>query len=521
MPQNVVIAGGGLAGLACAFSLARADFDVVLCESSPWLGGKAGARPSDPLRDRFPYPIEHGPHFFPGWYRNVRYLMGLTGSLARLVDYDRLTYLMPPGHSGAGRPVVLRMGGSRGLLRLAADQLYNLFRGPLPWPGMMQSACSVFDLMTASLDRSRVSDQVSLLGFYRCRWYADDRLAGFHQAHVLRGSAVPAHAVCAGTVQALLRLWFRYPTPFLSVLDTDLGRGLIDPLAAAMGERVRVRLETPVAGLRMRHGKAAGLRLADGNEVDADVTVLAVPIEVIRRFVDDEVYTADRELTRINLLESLPMAALHVAFATEIAGIPEGVVYLWDSPLSLNLIDLSQVWRSLTEGRARQPRRTVLSVICADWKRLQSLSREAQVRALLGELARYVPAARPELVEGVELLDNVDRPLFINTAGSWLQRPSPGPRAYERSPDIGLYVTGDFARNAADVACMEGAVLAGFETAAAIARQAGRDPGIVPLSLASYDRGRALLYRLAKWGCAPGALVARLSGGRPHGREGP
>src|SRR5512143_2159619 len=44
MPR-VIVAGGGLAGMAAAAALASADFDVTLFEPRPCLGGRATSSP--------------------------------------------------------------------------------------------------------------------------------------------------------------------------------------------------------------------------------------------------------------------------------------------------------------------------------------------------------------------------------------------------------------------------------------------------------------------------------------------
>ncbi|EAW34794.1 FAD-dependent oxidoreductase [Lyngbya sp. PCC 8106] len=66
-PKQVVIVGGGLAGLACAYELSQRGFKVTLLEKSPQLGGKIASWPIKV--DNKIFNMEHGFHgFFPQYY---------------------------------------------------------------------------------------------------------------------------------------------------------------------------------------------------------------------------------------------------------------------------------------------------------------------------------------------------------------------------------------------------------------------------------------------------------------------
>lgn len=65
--KNVVVVGGGLAGLACAYELSQRGFTVTLLERSPQLGGKIASWPIQVGDETF--KMEHGFHgFFPQYY---------------------------------------------------------------------------------------------------------------------------------------------------------------------------------------------------------------------------------------------------------------------------------------------------------------------------------------------------------------------------------------------------------------------------------------------------------------------
>lgn len=66
-PLKVVVVGGGLAGLACAYELSQRGFLVTLLERSPQLGGKIASWPIQVAGEDF--MMEHGFHgFFPQYY---------------------------------------------------------------------------------------------------------------------------------------------------------------------------------------------------------------------------------------------------------------------------------------------------------------------------------------------------------------------------------------------------------------------------------------------------------------------
>ena len=63
-PPQVVVAGGGMAGLSAALRAARAGMRVTLLERRPFLGGRAYSFTHGPTGD----VLDNGPHAFMGAY---------------------------------------------------------------------------------------------------------------------------------------------------------------------------------------------------------------------------------------------------------------------------------------------------------------------------------------------------------------------------------------------------------------------------------------------------------------------
>lgn len=83
-PLSVVVVGGGLAGLACAYELSQRGFAVTLLERAPQLGGKIASWPIEVGDETF--MMEHGFHgFFPQYY-NLKSLVAELGIKDNFLD---------------------------------------------------------------------------------------------------------------------------------------------------------------------------------------------------------------------------------------------------------------------------------------------------------------------------------------------------------------------------------------------------------------------------------------------------
>jgi 15-cis-phytoene desaturase len=93
-PPRVAIAGGGLAGLACAKSLVDAGMKVDIFESLPYLGGRAST-----YRDKDGDWVEQGLHLFFGTYSEFRKLLREIGQPPKKVLFwrDELLFEEPNG----------------------------------------------------------------------------------------------------------------------------------------------------------------------------------------------------------------------------------------------------------------------------------------------------------------------------------------------------------------------------------------------------------------------------------------
>lgn len=269
MPR-VVIAGGGLAGLACAKVLAEAGLPVTVLESQAVLGGRAGT-----FVDKDGDWVEQGLHLFLGAYSEFRALLHDIGRPPRKILFwtDDLRLEEPGGPAAMFginpfyaplRTLLGALGNNDYLHPLAKLSLLPLFS-----PAILPTALlRRFDRLTVvewwrRAGRSQQALERVLRPFCRAIQFTDPEL---FSAYNLLGWA---H-------QTLIR-------PLRARLGGYRGardETIFQPLAAYLQQRgVEIRTEVEVDEIRYSadQRRIVGFRLVGGETVTADIYVVALP----------------------------------------------------------------------------------------------------------------------------------------------------------------------------------------------------------------------------------------------------
>jgi hypothetical protein len=308
-----------------------------------------------------------------------------------------------------------------------------------------------------------------------------------------------------------------YPSPFYSVLNTNLQEGFITPFERRLqtlgvsiqpGLRVKkIMLQGErVSGLVTQKGSdELGLPQSILNPTADDIFVLATPHHVTWDIlrggqthaeaithttaatdgdVENDAKAAaaasgdanglmnadDFGLAGLAKLQSSPIVSLHIHLNRRVRDLPPEHINLVGSRYGLTVIDVGQHWEELDH--------TVLNVNATNFAPLAGLAERRIAEVLIDELLDYFPTiTRDDFAAEPYLQTHEKEPLFINTIGAWQYRP------VARTLVPNLYVAGDYCRTQVDFTTMESAVMSGIRTAGAILEDLGYTP-IAPQPLA-------------------------------------
>jgi len=375
---DVVVVGGGFAGLAAATALAQTGAKVLLCEERPHCGGRARSW-IDPDTGSI---VDNGQHLFAGCYAEMLRFLERIGAADRIAWGSGLEvpYLDP-----GGKAAVLRAGAGRwralaGLMRykgLPFGERMAAARVPLA----ARRPDEDLDALTVAQWLARLEQSTEA----RRRLWDPLAIAALNEA--------PEKAAVGGFAAALRHAFFSGPrgialgSPRVGLSDLYVEPGI--QYLRARGSEVRLR--APVQRLLESGTRCSGVLLHGGARVEAGAVIAAVPPKP--------------------LLEILPPALAAAPFFARAGGLKDSAilsVYLWfgapvvDRPYAALLGGFWQ-WAFERDGvrpppgaeggpavhGGMHPVTLVRSAAGAEVDR----PKEALVRLALEELRRYFPQA--------------------------------------------------------------------------------------------------------------------------------
>ena len=454
MSGQVVIVGGGLAGLAAAVALTESEMPVTLLEARQRLGGRAGSF-VDPASGE---TLDNCQHVSLGCCTNLQHLCRTVGADRQFRTERELTFLAPDG-------TLCRFGEL-----------------PLPAPLHLLRAfagLSYFDrrerkLLNRGLRALAAADRASLEGRAFQTWLDEHAQTPRLQElfwHVVLVSALSesleridaAHAqkVFVDTFLANRAGWrVQIPIVPLDELYGDAVRSWLEERGA------RIRTGVSVRGVEAEAGRITRVLLRDGESLPVDECIVAVSHWRVAELLPDDVGTRP-EIERLNRIETAPISSAHFWFDRPITELPHAVLV---GRLSQWMFNRTAIWG--TNDGSEWCYQVVISASRAVRERGQS----EIIAAVLGELQEIWPAARDAAVLRSKLVTEA-RAVFSPTPGvDALRLP-------QQSPLPNLQFAGDWTLTGWP-ATMEGAVRSGYLAAENVLSNLGRPRRILQPDLA-------------------------------------
>lgn len=448
---EVIVVGGGLAGIAAALELNKAHRRVLLLEKSGFLGGRAGS-----ITSRDGEELDVGHHVYLGCCRAFRALLRELGAedLAPLAKRLDLSLIDLGSGEGAVReaklaavrlPYPLSLAGA--VLRyahLAPSERLDVLR-------IVALAKSAYRNPKARplLERASFSDWLRQKG---ARPRTVGRLWEPLVVATLNSSS-DAVSAKAGVMVIAEGLAGGREAASVGVFRAPMGK-LYDSVERLLSARGQVRLSSPVRELIIDGGEVKGVILADGTEIGSRSVIVAVshvhlPALLPKRWADDPLFD------RVTRLPTRPIVNVHLWYDRPVAA--EMMTGVLDSPLQW-LFDLSRL-----HGKASgPPGATHYCVSISDPGDLAMSPQSSIIDALDREVRRAFPGAKDaRLMRG--LVRKMRHATFLCAPGTDELRPD------NETPVQGLFLAGDYT-NTGWPATMESAVQSG-RRAAAIALQ--------------------------------------------------
>jgi protoporphyrinogen/coproporphyrinogen III oxidase len=425
---RAAVIGGGPAGCAAAWALARRGRRVVLYEREAALGGRATSWRRDGA------VVDSGAGFFTNFYPTLERLVDETGLRAEVIPITRTTSL-----THAGRVAPFTVGS---LASFAAFPLVGVSAKL-----RMAAATAAVAAMHRRLDMSRPETLVDVDD----RSVEDDARARVgeeaYQFFVRPGIEPFWYFSCADVSRALsLALQARAATARFYTL-----RGGMDSVCHALARNAEVRLATSIE----RIGRAAdGLAVGDERY---DEVVVATPAPAaalmtrdldtaiaseLRRFLDDQRYVAN----------------VHAAFVVPRRQVPAGMSALF--PCGPGAHDVAAVSFNSTKAQgALAADREIVSVFIGDAESRRCLGRDdASLYRHAWSLARALLPSLPMNAEPFALVRRRDA-IPLHAVGRY--RLAAEARARQRGPIV-------FAGDYLATATVDGALASGLDAAAVL-----------------------------------------------------
>lgn len=432
-PSSVLVAGGGIAGIAAALRLAEHGVRVTLIETRKKLGGRATSFTDS----RSGLVLDNCQHVMLGCCTNFADLLARLGA-ADLIRWHREQYWVEEG----GRISTIRPCALPAPLHFSLSMLRAPFLTLAEW-GAIGRAC----LAMLAADRGEHRDRT--FGEYLRGLGQSERIIRRFWAPVIVSACnAEVDRVAASTALHVFQEGF-----LANVRAAEIGVPAVplvklydraEEVIRAAGGRIEL-------GESVTHLDGGSVTTADGGRFTADRVICALPVERVGRVVDAKIRACDPRFAHLDRFTHNPILGVHLLFDRPVLPLPHAV-----------LVDRPTHWLF----RKDEAGCSIHAVISAanDWVELPE---DQVVQRVVADVRACFPEARIGESGGAQLLSSravkEKRATFAPVPG--LDRFRPGPLPESGDPRA-VILAGDYTATGWP-ATMEGATRSGYAAAEA------------------------------------------------------
>jgi hydroxysqualene dehydroxylase len=442
--RDVVIVGGGFAGLSAGVALAELGIRVTLFESKPALGGRAFSFPDTESGDL----VDNGQHVVMGCYHQTLDFLERLGTRGKLIVQRNLEIEMLDGPARAGYLRTAALPGpfhmTAGLMRykhLTLAERLGVLRAGMRMMSMRRFA-------RARLSRMTVAEFLNLT-----RQSLQARRTFWHPLAIATLNEQPELASAALLAEVMKRAFFSrrddsaflYPAVGLSELYCGAARDLIERRGGVVVSRAIVD------SLEMSDGIVSAVSLRDGAKLPAANFIVAVPPAQLLRMLPGEL-VSDGLFCKVGQLKSSPIICVHVWLDRQVT-----------SSAYVGFVGTTTQWlfnkrRIFSQFGAQHP--GYLSFVISGARELVELPNDDLLKIIINDLRAMIPAGRQAQVIRALVLKEKHATFAADPASDAL-------RPTVRTPIANLFLAGDWIQTGLP-ATIESAVIAGRSAAAEV-----------------------------------------------------
>jgi hydroxysqualene dehydroxylase len=452
-PGDVVVIGGGFAGLSAAVALSERGFRVTLLERKPALGGRAYSFPDSETGDA----IDNGQHVLMGCYSETLDFLGKIGTREKLVFHRNLEIEMLERGGARSRlytariPGPLHMGAALlGYGHLSARGRLRLMIGGARLLMMRRRDRAALEALTVAelMDTLRQGETAR-----RCFWYPL-AIATLNEEPALASAALLAEVLKRAFFSRRSDSAFVYPKVGLSELYCKAAADFVERRGGVIESHAAV--ET----LQLNgDGRVTSAKLRDGRCLEAANFIAAVPPAQLLATLQANV-AADPFFARTGELGSSPIICVHLWLDREVT----------DSAF-VGFIGTTTQWlfnkrRIFEQHGERHP--GYLSFVISGARELVDRSNDELAEQVTNDLRAMIPAAQHARVVRALVLKEKHATMAPHPRSHRLRPPA-------ETPLKNLFLAGDWVQTGLP-ATIESAVISGRAAASALAWRIAGQP---------------------------------------------